>query len=178
MIGRITLLMVLSLFVFTQSSLAQCSDLFFSEYIEGSSSNKALEIYNPTGAAVDMSNYEVRRFNNGSLTATDSIVMNGMLAAHDVYIIGNSGGNATILAESDTTHTMTFYNGDDAIVLINLVTGDTLDGIGEIGRRPWCRLDRRYRSYQQLYPAPHEFHPARQYRLDHRCQRMGRFCHR
>ena len=30
------------------------TDLFFSEYIEGSSSNKALEIYNGTGAAVDL----------------------------------------------------------------------------------------------------------------------------
>ena len=30
------------------------TELFFSEYIEGSSINKALEIYNGTGAAVDL----------------------------------------------------------------------------------------------------------------------------
>ena len=30
-------------------------NLFFSEYIEGSSNNKVLEIYNPTGSAVDLS---------------------------------------------------------------------------------------------------------------------------
>ena len=36
-----------------------CSNLFFSEYIEGTSFNKAVEIYNPTGAAIDLSNYRV-----------------------------------------------------------------------------------------------------------------------
>jgi hypothetical protein len=72
------------------------------------------------------------------------------------------GGNATILAESDTTHTMTFYNGDDAIILVNTATGDTIDGIGEIGVDPGAGLDRRYRCHQQLYPAPHEYHPKGQ----------------
>ena len=33
---------------------AEPVELFFSEYIEGSSNNKALEIYNGTGAAVDL----------------------------------------------------------------------------------------------------------------------------
>ena len=40
-------------------------DLFFSEYIEGSSSNKAVEIYNPTGATVDLSIYAVKLAANG-----------------------------------------------------------------------------------------------------------------
>jgi hypothetical protein len=39
-------------------------NLFFSEYIEGSSNNKVLEIYNPTGAAVDLSEYTVQQSNN------------------------------------------------------------------------------------------------------------------
>lgn len=33
---------------------ASPTDLFFSEYIEGSSNNKALEIYNGTGAAINL----------------------------------------------------------------------------------------------------------------------------
>jgi hypothetical protein len=41
-------------------------NLFFSEYIEGSSNNKVLEIYNPTGAAVDLSEYTVQQSNNGA----------------------------------------------------------------------------------------------------------------
>jgi predicted extracellular nuclease len=36
--------LIVSLIAFAQP----CSELFFSEYVEGSSNNKALEIYNPT----------------------------------------------------------------------------------------------------------------------------------
>ena len=52
---------------------AQCGGVFFSEYIEGSSSNKAIEIYNNTGATIDLTDYVVYRANNGSLTPTDSL---------------------------------------------------------------------------------------------------------
>lgn len=114
-----------------------CSDdIFFSEYIEGSSSNKALEIYNPMDTTVDLSGYVLYRFNNGIGTATDSLFPQGMLASADVFVIGNPSGNAAIVAQSDTSHTMTFYNGDDALVLINRNTGDTLDAIGRVGEDP------------------------------------------
>lgn len=126
------LLLTLSAF----SASAQCTDLFFSEYIEGSSSNKAFELYNPTGAAVDLTDYVVYRYNNGSLTASDSLFPQGMLAAGDVFVVGNPGGNAAITAAADTLHTMTFYNGDDAMLLINAASGDTLDAIGEVGVDP------------------------------------------
>jgi hypothetical protein len=113
-----------------------CGELFFSEYIEGSSSNKSLEIYNPTSFDIDMENYVIYRANNGSLTATDSIFPVGTILAGDVYVIANPSANAAILAESDTTHTLAFYNGDDAVYMVNIVSGDTLDIMGEIGIDP------------------------------------------
>ena len=48
--------------------LAQASDLFFSEYVEGSSYNKALEIYNGTGSTIDLSFYRVEQDKNGNDT--------------------------------------------------------------------------------------------------------------
>ena len=36
---------------------SQCDELFISEYVEGSRNNKALEIYNPTGSTIDLSQY-------------------------------------------------------------------------------------------------------------------------
>ncbi|HET7802457.1 MAG TPA: lamin tail domain-containing protein, partial [Humibacillus xanthopallidus] len=38
---------------------AASSELFISEYVEGSSNNKAIEIYNGTGATVNMSAYSL-----------------------------------------------------------------------------------------------------------------------
>ncbi|MFK7787414.1 MAG: lamin tail domain-containing protein [Crocinitomicaceae bacterium] len=113
-----------------------CTELFFSEYIEGSSSNKALEIYNPTAFDIDLSNYVIYRANNGSLIPTDSLFPTGTILAGDVFVIGNPSANAAIMAQTDTTHTLTFYNGDDALWLQNVVSGDTLDILGEIGVDP------------------------------------------
>jgi PKD repeat protein len=135
MFKKMTLFIIavaMSSFAWAQS----CSDLFISEYIEGSSSNKAFEIYNPTSATIDLTDYVVYRYNNGSLTPTDSLFPQDMLLAGDVFVVGNPSANATILAESDTTHSLCFYNGDDAVSLIKISTNDTLDIIGEIGVDP------------------------------------------
>ncbi len=115
---------------------AQCSDIFFSEYLEGSSNNKAVEIYNPTSSSIDLSNYKFYRFNNGSASASDSFTTSATLAPNEVYVIANPSSNAAILAQADTTHAYTFYNGDDALCIIKISTGDTIDIFGIIGIDP------------------------------------------
>ena len=112
----------------------ECENLYFSEYIEGSGSNKALEIYNPTDMMIDLSAYSVSSYNNGATSPTNTELLSGMLAPGDVYIIGNSSADSALAATFDITSTVTFYNGDDAIVLFN--GGDTLDIIGVVGVDP------------------------------------------
>lgn len=116
-----------------------CSDLFFSEYIEGSNSNKALEIYNPTGGDIDLVDYVIKRNNNGSPTpsGTYDFPVGTIIAAGDVYVIGNDQADSLgILVPSDTTNGATWFNGDDALILENIISGDTLDIIGEVGIDP------------------------------------------
>ncbi len=59
------------LFIFLVTSMlqlsAQCTELFISEYMEGTNNNKALEIYNPTNKKIALSPYTIGRFNNGSI---------------------------------------------------------------------------------------------------------------
>ena len=50
---------ILALLITSTLASAQCSDLFFSEYSEGSSNNKYLEVYNPSGASIDLSTYSI-----------------------------------------------------------------------------------------------------------------------
>ena len=59
---------------------AASTDLFFSEYVEGSSNNKALEIYNGTGSAVNLATgvYNIQMFFNGSATAGLTINLTGL----------------------------------------------------------------------------------------------------
>ena len=65
-------------------------DLFFSEYAEGSSSNKYVEIYNGTGADVDLSSYSVQGTNNGTSWGDNGerdVSLSGTLAVGDVYVV-------------------------------------------------------------------------------------------
>jgi hypothetical protein len=129
---------ILSLIGGSNSSVkaAPALDLFFSEYIEGSSNNKALEIYNPTAGAIDLSadNYNIQMFFNGNASAGLTISLTGSVAAGDVFVIAHSSANATILAQADQTNGSGWYNGDDAIVLRKGTT--VLDVIGKIGTDP------------------------------------------
>ncbi len=92
------------------------SDLFFSEYIEGSSNNKAIEIYNPTGASVDLSIYSVKLSPNGDPWGTPQ-ALTGTLASGEVFVITNAGAGAEIKAQSDLESTVTYFNGNDAVGL-------------------------------------------------------------
>ena len=115
---------------------AQCSDLFISEYVEGSSNNKAIEIYNSSSSSIDLSDYAILRMNNGSIANPDTFYMNGMLASDDVYIIANSNADTNILNVADTTGTATFYNGDDALTLVKISTQTVIDVFGVPGVDP------------------------------------------
>ncbi len=130
------LLFTVCLIVVALDMSSQCSDLFFSEYIEGSSNNKALEIYNPTNEAIDLSDYALYRNSNGSLLPSDSLLLEGTLLADEVYVIANPSASESIAIQRDTAHNLLFYNGDDAVWMKKISSGDTLDIIGEIGVDP------------------------------------------
>ncbi|MDD4070244.1 MAG: lamin tail domain-containing protein [Candidatus Izemoplasmatales bacterium] len=111
------------------------SDLFISEYLEaGSGNNKAIEIYNGTGSVVDLSIYSVNLYSNGASTASNTITLVGELAHGEVYVIGNSGATADMSQHFDTTSTVTYFNGDDAIALLK--NGSVIDVLGVIGSDP------------------------------------------
>ncbi len=125
--------LLVSLLVSTLT-FSQTSDLYFSMYGEGSSSNKWLEIYNGTGASVDLSNYSVELYANGSATATGTQALSGNLSDGDVYVIYNSSAAPAIANSGDLASTVTFFNGDDAVALLK--TGTVIDVIGQIGSDP------------------------------------------
>ncbi|MEM9070168.1 MAG: lamin tail domain-containing protein [Myxococcota bacterium] len=106
--------------------------LVISEYVEGSSNNKALEIYNGTGS-VDLSACELRRYTNGATTFTD-IALSGTLAADETYVICSSGANDTLLALCDQTSGSISHNGDDAYELA--CDGEVIDSFGRVGEDP------------------------------------------
>jgi hypothetical protein len=130
------LALLMALMPAQMATAAAPSELFFSEYIEGSSNNKALEIYNGTGTAVDLTagGYNIQMFFNGSASAGLTINLTGTVADGDVFVIAQSSANATILAQADQTNGAGWFNGDDAVVLRKGTT--IIDAIGQIGFDP------------------------------------------
>lgn len=106
------------------------TDLLFSEYVEGSSYNKAIEIANFTGASVDLSNYVVKKQTNGAGSWSGGITLSGTLANGDVFVLAHSSASATILNQADFTGSSTElnFNGNDALSLHK--AGVLIDAIG------------------------------------------------
>lgn len=122
------------------SCLPTCQELFISEYIEGSSSNKCIEIYNPTANDIDMAagNYSISRFNNGSTSDAGPWALSGVVPAYGTYVICNSSAAIDFKALADSVggfyNPITFYSGDDALALTK--GGVDIDVIGQIGNDP------------------------------------------
>lgn len=111
-------------------------DLFISEYIEGSSNNKAIEIYNGTGKTVDLSEYEIKLYSNGAGATSPSSTLTFeavLLESGKTYVIAHDSANATIKEVADITSTVANFNGDDAIGLYK--NGVLIDVFGIIGDR-------------------------------------------
>ena len=112
--------------------------VFISEYIEGSSYNKALEIYNGSGAAIDLADYRFGLASNGGASPT-SYTFTGSLAAGEVFVVAHASAGAAILAVADQTSSgFANWNGDDFVGLYQMIAGNPvlIDAIGVLGTDP------------------------------------------
>lgn len=121
-----------------------CSDLIISEYVEGTSNNKALEIYNTSSSPISLANYRILRHDNGNTSFTPiegemQLPTNITLAPYQAYVIAlnltdpsGTGQTApidpalqavadTLLCPGCATGTgnsrVMCFNGDDALAL-------------------------------------------------------------
>jgi len=113
------------------------SSLIFSEYAEGSSNNKYLELYNPGSSAVDLAAYTLLYYANGATTVSESnTITNGTadsLVPGGVIVLANE--NATLFTgpihRTYGYPSALAFNGDDAIALAK--DGVVIDVLGTIG---------------------------------------------
>lgn len=141
----------------------ECSELFISEYVEGWSNNKALEIYNPTNQAVDLSEYIVVRYSNGAMFASsaNAVQLSGIIQPYSVYVavidkrdesgIGQEapvwgelqakadGFYCPVYSESNAM----YFNGNDVVTLekgtvagVDAGTTQLIDLFGKLGEDP------------------------------------------
>ncbi|MDD3716597.1 MAG: endonuclease [Candidatus Marinimicrobia bacterium] len=106
--------------------------IFFSEYIEGSSYNKAIEIFNNTGLDIDLGKIKLKLYSNGTTSPSATITLSGALSHENVFVIAHTSADASILAIADMKNgTVINFNGDD---VVELYYNDALiDRIGYLG---------------------------------------------
>ena len=124
------------------ASFSQATDLFFSQYGEGSGNNKFIEIYNGTGQDVDLSNYAFPSVGNapdvpGTHEYWNNFPEGAVIANGDVYVIAHPSAVPEILATADHTHQY-LSNGDDgyALALGSEESYTYIDFIGDFNGDP------------------------------------------
>ncbi len=116
------------------------ADLIISEYVEGSSYNKALELYNTSGAVLDLNDFQVKAYHNGKSTPSYTIDLAGYsVAADDVIVLCHPSADSAILNVADIQTSSISFNGDDAIEL--LYNGSVIDSFGQVGVDPGSSWD-------------------------------------
>ena len=109
--GTVTVLLYKNSFTDAETSM------FFSKYLEGENNERALEIYNPTDAAIDLSKYHISIFSNGSTELTARIQLEGTLDPGDTYIVAYKGSPQAVLDYADHQSSRLVYDGNDVIQL-------------------------------------------------------------
>lgn len=117
----------------TDQGTSTPNELFISEYVEGSSNNKAIEIVNFTGNSVNLSAYTIARDVNSNGAYGVALQLTGSISDGNVHVISRGNASAEILAVADqisSADAMSF-NGDDPVGLFK--NGTLIDIFGNFG---------------------------------------------
>lgn len=116
----------------TFSTVTNATDLFISEYVEGSSNNKAIELFNGTGTSVNLANYSLKKQTNGDGVFGSELVLSGNLENGSAYLIVYNQASSTLLDKADlnSNSSCLSFNGNDAVALYK--DGVQIDVVGVI----------------------------------------------
>ena len=121
-----------SLSVTTNAAASTRTDLYLSEYVEGSSNNKAIEIKNETGASISLAIYSIKKQTNGAGAWGAGLTLSGTLASGGKFVIVNSAiasaCYSTVSANLSTSSVEMAFNGNDPVGLFK--NGTLIDVVG------------------------------------------------
>jgi beta-lactam-binding protein with PASTA domain/endonuclease YncB( thermonuclease family) len=103
-------------------------NLMISTYVEGTLYNKAIEFYNLSNEPIDLSEFTLAQYIDGSTSISVEIALEGILQAHDTYVIAHQDASQDIKNKADLLTAELYFNGNDTIELI-YQTGHVIDQI-------------------------------------------------
>jgi uncharacterized protein len=135
-VAALVVLLLTALVVPPAAAQGAPTDLLVSEYVEGTSNTKAIEVWNGSAATVDLAagGYVLTFHFNGATAAGRTIALTGTVAPGDVHVVAQAMAAPAVLAVADQTDGSGWPNGDDAVVLRRGAA--VLDSIGQVGVDP------------------------------------------
>ena len=123
------------MFLATCITFSAHAELFISEYVEGTSYNKAVEIFNSGTSPVSLSNYSLKLYSNGASSPSSSMTLSGTISPNQALVACHNSADQTIKsAATFISSTVINFNGDDAVALFN--GSAIVDVFGRIGYDP------------------------------------------
>ncbi len=119
----------ISITIKKEIEVVECATLIISQYVEGSSINKYIELYNATTETINLSEYTLELYSNGATTVSQTLTLSGTLAPGAVIVLGHPSG--TIYEPDIDNSSVINFNGNDAVVLKH--NGVIIDSIGQVG---------------------------------------------
>ena len=118
------------------TGLTANAEVLITEYVEGSSNNKAIELTNLGSTTINLATdaYRISLYGNGATEARGFLDLTQTLAPNQSLIIYNSGAAEEFKSDTGVASSVTYFNGDDALVLTK---GDQIvDSLGQVGTDP------------------------------------------
>ncbi|QYJ97069.1 extracellular exonuclease ExeM [Shewanella alkalitolerans] len=124
-------LSVLALSIAAALPVSAKADLLISEYVEGNSNNKAIELYNSGDAALDLTGYKLVRYKDGDTNALDMVALDGLtIDAKKLKVILHPSAEIALGSDVDSSTGNLYFNGGDAVALVK--DGAVVDIIGAV----------------------------------------------
>jgi hypothetical protein len=138
------------------------ADLFISEYLEGGSFNKYIEIYNPTNQDIDLSSYKLAMHSysgsadNGNDAGIKEIALTGTLAAKMVIVYKHSKATIYTGAAEVISDEVINFNGNDPVILYK---GDNIIDYFGVDNTPFG-VDKTFRRKSTITAPSATYDPA------------------
>ena len=150
--SRFLLWCAVALVICSAVSMSQAA-LIISQYYEGASNNKWIEIYNAGSESVDLTAgaYRLGRWDNANREAwktgtapAGSIALSNSIAPNATYLVRNTSATLPAYATADLASGTLTFNGDDSVVLYTGATYAFANVVDAFGMTATQGLDRSF----------------------------------
>lgn len=134
--------------------------LLITEYVEGSSFNKALELTNTSDQNLSLEGYSLELYSNGNTEPSNVMTLDnlGTLAAGDSLTIAHPRASSELLSLSDTTSNVVNFNGNDAVALLD-ANHQVTDMVGTLGSADYFGQDTTLRRDTSIHTGSTTYDP-------------------